>query len=80
LATQAEIIRNWLGLVEGFVDRGLSEEEALGQPLEAPTLDPYPIGQRLFRIDEQLNGWNVRNLYRQLTSRRQSGLAPEAPR
>jgi cyclase len=72
LVTQAEIIRNWLGLVETFVDKGLSEEEALEQPLEVRALDPYPIGQRLFRIDEQLNGWNVRNLYRQVTNRRQN--------
>jgi cyclase len=80
LATQAEIIGNWLGVVEAFVDRGLSEDEALAQPLEVPRLDPYPIGQRLFRIDEQLNGWNVRNLYRQVARRRHNAAATEAGR
>lgn len=69
LSTQAQIIENWLGTVEDLVKRGLSEEEALAEPLNVPGLDPYPIGQRLFAASESLNGRNVTNLYRQIKER-----------
>jgi cyclase len=67
LATQAEIIEAWIGTVEDFVRRGLSEEEALKQP--APTADPYPIGQRLFPRVATVDSWNVGNLYRRIVAR-----------
>jgi len=41
------------------VKRGLTEEEALQQQLDVPSLDPYPIGQRLFAMSDRLNGMNV---------------------
>ena len=67
LAEQAEIIEAWIGTVEDFVRRGLSEEEALKQP--APTADPYPIGQRLFPRVATVDSWNVGNLYRRIVAR-----------
>ncbi len=67
---QAEIIEAWVGAVEDFVRRGMSEEEALQQP--APNVDPYPIGQRLFPISERVDGWNVSNLYRRIVARQQA--------
>jgi hypothetical protein len=50
--------------VQDFVRRGLTEEEALAQPLDVPSLDPYPIGQRLFANSDALNGRNVSNIYK----------------
>ena len=67
LAQQAEIIEAWIGAVEDFVRRGLSEEEALKEP--APTADPYPIGQRLFPRVATVDSWNVGNLYRRIVAR-----------
>jgi cyclase len=64
LSEQAQIIENWLGTVQDFVRRGLTEEEALAQPLDVPSLDPYPIGQRLFANSDALNGRNVSNIYK----------------
>jgi cyclase len=69
LSAQAQIIENWLGTVEDFVKRGLTEEEALAQKLDVPSLDPYPIGQRLFAISERLNGMNVSNIYKHVKQR-----------
>jgi cyclase len=70
LSTQAQIIENWLGTVEDFVKRGHSEEEALKQELDVPSLDPYPIGQRLFPLSDRLNGMNVSNIYKRIQARR----------
>lgn len=70
LPRQAEIIEAWVGAVEEFVRRGMSEEEALQQP--APNVDPYPIGQRLFPISERVDAWNVSNLYRRIVARQQA--------
>ena len=67
LAEQAEIIEAWIGAVEDFVRRGLSEEEALREP--APTAAPSPIGQRLFPRVATVDGWNVGNLYRRIVAR-----------
>ncbi len=72
LATQAEIIEAWVGAVADLVRRGLSEEEALAQPL--PAVDPYPIGQRLFARSAAVDQLNVSNLYRRIVAR-----APTAP-
>jgi cyclase len=69
LSTQAQIIENWLGTVEGFVKRGLTEEEALKQELDVPSLDPYPIGQRLFAISDRLNGMNLSTIYKHVRAR-----------
>jgi glyoxylase-like metal-dependent hydrolase (beta-lactamase superfamily II) len=70
LPRQAEIIEAWLGAVEEFVRKGMTEEEALRQP--APRVDPYPIGQRLFPISERVDAWNVSNLYRRIVARQQA--------
>ncbi|HEU0073750.1 MAG TPA: MBL fold metallo-hydrolase [Dehalococcoidia bacterium] len=69
LSEQTQIIQNWLGTVEDFVRRGMTEEEALAQPLDVPSLDPYPIGQRLFAISDRLNGMNVSNIYKHIVQR-----------
>jgi len=69
LSTQAQVIESWLGIVEDFAKRGLTEEEALKQELDVPSLDPYPIGQRLFAISDRLNGMNVSNIYKHIQAR-----------
>jgi hypothetical protein len=33
-------------------------------------IDPYPIGQRLFPMNDWLNERNVRNVYKQVVARR----------
>jgi cyclase len=73
LKQQAQIIESWLGVVQDFVRRGLTEEEALQQPLEVRQLDPYPIGQRLYAMSDRLNGMNVANIYRQVKARQEAG-------
>jgi cyclase len=70
LATQAEVIEGWIGAVEDFVRRGLTEDEALREP--APAVDPYPIGQRLFARSAAVDEMNVRNLYRRIVARQQA--------
>jgi cyclase len=70
LKEQGEIIRAWVGAVEEFVGRGMTEEEALAQP--APRVDPYPIGQRLFAISDRVDAMNVSNLYRRIVARQQA--------
>lgn len=72
LATQAQVIRNWVGFIEELVDQGVPEDEGSSRLTDIGELDPYPIGQRLFPMQETLVGWNVRNLYRQVAERRQS--------
>ena len=69
LTEQAEIIGAWIEAVEGFVRRGLTEEEALAEP--APPADPYPIGQRLFASTDRVNSLNVSNIYRRLRARQE---------
>jgi cyclase len=68
LREQAAVIEAWVAAIEEFVDRGLTEEEALAEP--APDVDPYPIGQRLFPRHDMVNALNVGNLYRRITERR----------
>jgi cyclase len=70
LAEQAQIIEDWVGAIEDFVRRGLTEEEALQEP--PPTADPYPLGQRLYPRLAQVNGMNVSNIYRHLVARQQA--------
>jgi cyclase len=70
LPEQAQIIQNWVGVVEDYVRRGLTEDEAVGEPLDVVrTIDPYPIGQRLFPMSEGLNERNIRNVYRHVVAR-----------
>jgi cyclase len=70
LAQQAQIIENWIGVVEGYVRRGLSEDEAVAEPLDVVrNVDPYPIGQRLFPMSDGLNERNIRNVYKRVTAR-----------
>ena len=70
LATQAQIIQNWIGVVEDYVRRGLSEDEAVAQPLDVErNVDPYPIGQRLFPRSDWVTEANVRNVYKHVSAR-----------
>jgi cyclase len=66
---QTEIIENWLGAVGHFIERGLTLDEALREPLDVPRIDPYPIGQRLFNFGD-VDVMNVRNLYQRIRARR----------
>jgi hypothetical protein len=52
-----------------MVDRGLTEEEAVREPLDMAAIDPYPLGQRLFAIFPHLDELNVRNLYGRVIAR-----------
>jgi cyclase len=70
LKEQAQIIENWIGVVEDLMKRGLTEEEASQQPLDMKNIDPYPIGQRLFTFNDRLNGMIISNLYRHIAARR----------
>jgi hypothetical protein len=70
LRTQAQIIQNWVGAVEILVRKGLTEDEAVEQRLDVRNdIDPFPIGQRLFSIEEALNSRIVRNLYPRIAER-----------
>ena len=69
LNEQAQVIEGWVGVVEDFVRRGLTLEEALREPLNMAEIDPYPIGQRLFAREAWVNEANVRNLYARITAR-----------
>jgi cyclase len=71
LAQQAQVINNWVGAIERYIERGLTEDEALAEPLDVQReIDPYPIGQRLFPRDAQVTEWNVRNVYKRVMARR----------
>jgi cyclase len=69
LKTQAQVIHNWLGVVEGLVRRGLTEDEAVKQPLDRRELDPYPPGQRLHAWEDRIHDWSLRNLYKRVAAR-----------
>jgi cyclase len=78
LAEQARVVQGWVDAVEQLVQRGLTEEEALAVPIDVPSFDPYPLGQRRwlssFDVDMQvvdINRRNVRNLYRRIVDRQQ---------
>ena len=73
LAQQAQILQNWIGVVEDYVRRGLSEDEAVAEPLDVVRdVDPYPIGQRLFPMSDSLNERNIRNLYKHVLARQRT--------
>ena len=61
--------------VERFVDRGLTPDEILKEPIEVTKQDPYPIGQRLFIHDERLTGMIVRNLHQRILEKKQQPTA-----
>jgi cyclase len=63
LAEQARVIQNWVQAMQDVVRRGLSEEEALAEPLPFLDIDPYQLGQRLFPRYDEVNARNIRNLY-----------------
>ena len=56
--------------IDGVRRRGLSEDEAVQQPLDATTLDPYPIGQRLFERSDWVTERNIRNVYQHVIARK----------
>ena len=54
----------------GYVRRGLSEDEAVAEPLDVVrSIDPYPIGQRLFPMSDNVTESNVRNVYKRVLAR-----------
>ncbi len=72
LKEQAQIVENWVGYIERFVDRGVTPEEILRGPVPVTQQDPYPIGQRLFIHDERLTGMIVNNLHKRILERKQA--------
>jgi cyclase len=73
LKEQAQIVQNWIGFVETFVDKGVTPEEILKAPVPVTKQDPYPIGQRLFMHDERLTGLTVNNLHRRIREKKDAG-------
>jgi len=69
VAEQARILEGWLDAVQRMVDRGLSEDEAVREPLDVAAIDPYPLGQRLFATFPHLDELNVRNLHGRILAR-----------
>jgi cyclase len=77
LDQQAQILHNWIGVVEDYVRRGLSEDEAVAQPLDVvKDVDPYPIGQRLFARSDWVTEANIRNVYKHVVARQAQPLTP----
>jgi len=72
LKEQAQIVQNWIGYIERFVDRGISADEALKEPLDVKRQDPYPMGQNLFEHEERLNGMIMRNLHKRILEKKQA--------
>ncbi len=70
LKEQAQIVENWVGFVETFVERGVEPDEILKGPILVTRQDPYPIGQRLFMHDGRLTGLIVNNLHRRIRDRK----------
>jgi cyclase len=75
LREQAQIVQNWVGFIETYVDRGVEPDEILKEPIPVIAQDPYPIGQRLFMHDERLTGLIVRNLHRRIRERKAAASA-----
>jgi len=71
LKEQGQIVENWVGYIERFVERGMTPDEILQQPLEVTKQDPYPIGQRMFIHDERLTGMILRNLHQRILDKTQ---------
>ena len=80
-AEQAQILHNWIGVVEDYVRRGLSEDEAVARAARraCSDIDPYPIGQRLFPMSD----WVTERISATCTngsSRGQVATSRQAPR
>jgi glyoxylase-like metal-dependent hydrolase (beta-lactamase superfamily II) len=75
LKEQAQIVENWIGFIETFVDRGIEPDEILNGPIPVTQQDPYPIGQRLFMLDDRLTGLIVRNLHKRVLERKAASQA-----
>jgi glyoxylase-like metal-dependent hydrolase (beta-lactamase superfamily II) len=74
LSEQAQVLHNWIGVVEDYVRRGLSEEEAVAAPLDVvSTIDAWPIGQRLFPRSDWVTEANIRNVYKHVVARQAAG-------
>lgn len=67
LKEQKQIVQNWLGAVEEFVKKGMTEEEALAQP--TPDADPYPMDLGLFPLEERVGKMNVSNIYKHVAAK-----------
>jgi cyclase len=67
LKEQAAIIQNWLGFVQGLIDKGMSEDELIEHRFDVRALDPYPMGQRIESLEPRAVSGTLRNLYRLLT-------------
>jgi cyclase len=72
LKEQAQIVENWIGYIERFVDRGISADEALKEPLDVKLQDPYPMGQNLFEHEERLNSMIMHNLHKRILEKKQA--------
>ena len=71
LPQQAQILHNWIGVVSKYVERGLTEDEAVAEPLDVmKEVDPWPIGQRLFPRSDWVTEANIRNVYKKVAARR----------
>jgi glyoxylase-like metal-dependent hydrolase (beta-lactamase superfamily II) len=68
LNVQAQVIKDWVGVVEDMIAKGITEDEAVKQP--CPPVDPFPIGQRLFPRNALVDELNIRNVYKQVTARK----------
>jgi glyoxylase-like metal-dependent hydrolase (beta-lactamase superfamily II) len=75
LKEQAQIVENWVGMVERYVDRGVTPEDALKDPIDATKYDPYPMGQNLFPLDQRLTGMIVNNLHKRILAKKQQARA-----
>jgi hypothetical protein len=49
----------------------LGPDEILKEPIEVTKQDPYPIGQRLFPLDQRLTGMIVHNLHQRILDKKQ---------
>jgi cyclase len=76
LKEQGQIVQNWVGFVERFVDRGVTPDEILKGPIEVTKQDPYPIGQRLFIHNERLTDMIIRNLHKRISDKKAGLRAP----
>ncbi len=71
LATQRQVIENWLGTVERFVDRGLTLAAALAEPLAVQRdIDPFAMDQGIWYASDWLDKANLSNIYKKVCDRR----------
>jgi cyclase len=77
IAEQKAIIQGWLDVIEEFIRRGLTEEEAVKQPF--PPIDPYPLGQRLDHWKSWVHEQSTRHLYRLIANRLGMGTVSTVP-